>query len=426
MADIAGLVLESKSFPGVADAALLRLSGKGGHGAVRRLQETIQPLLAEGKKKLLFDCARLEFFNSIAFGYLINLSDSLRGAGGTIAFCRVPKKVQVAFDSLSLGDYFGFFSDESQAALSWKKSEPKPAPLPKSQVPREKAASEKSAQPLPSSIKFALPAWLDEVDKPGPPPLDHLRWSALLQTVLRRLGPEALEGIPRRANVPAGSPASLVARAILRGLQSPEELLNLFEEKALRSLCRLYGLSEDGGKESLIATLISFVQQSTTESLARFMEETPATPPPVAGRSTIEATNENVLRALEGCPLPKLLKSERSARELLLKHLAKIFGKEKVAANRAVGRHLTTRVEIDVAERFGILVRPGKSLRGKTSKDSKKIEELLGQVVLLAGIYGRGNLFVVLFGEIPKEEAGALGEARALMEHVGGRSIQLH
>jgi hypothetical protein len=91
-----------------------------------------------------------------------------------------------------------------------------------------------------------------------------------------------------------------------------------------------------------------------------------------------------------------------------------------------VGRHLTTRVEIDVAERFGILVRPGKSLRGKTSKDSKKIEELLGQVVLLAGIYGRGNLFVVLFGEIPKEEAGALGEARALMEHVGGRSIQLH
>jgi anti-sigma B factor antagonist len=417
---------KAESLPGVADVALIRLSGTAGHGIVRELQEVLQPLLAQGTKKLVVDCSQIEFFNSAAFGYLINLSDSLRDAGGAVVLCRVPINVQLAFDYLGLKDFFKFFPDESKAVLSFRKaSPPKAAPLSKPQTAREEARPEEP----PSSMSFALPAWLDDVDKPGPPPLDHLRWSALLQIVLRRLGPESLAGITRRANVPAGAPPSLVARAILRGLRTPEDLLGQFDEDILGSVCRLFGLPEGGGKEELTQSLISFVQQSNTESLARFMEEEPkdvATgAPPGSPQGPTEPNQEDLLQALATCPVPKLLKSERSARDLLKKHLAKVFGKERVRTNRAVGRHLVTAAEIDVAERFGILVRLGKAFPGKKPKDAQSVLTLLGQVVVLAGVYGRGNLFVVLLGKLPEEQASALGELRAWVESVGGRQVHL-
>jgi len=418
---------KSESLPGVTDVVLIRLSGTAGHGIVRELQEVIQPLLAQGTKKLVVDCSQIEFFNSAAFGYLINLSDSLREVGGAVALCRVPINVQVAFNYLGLKDFFEFFPDESKAALSFAKaSPPKAVPLPKPRSAREEATPD---EPL-SSVNFTLPAWLDDVDKPGPPPLDHLRWSALLQIVLRRLGPESLAGLTRRANVPAGAPPSLIARAILRGLQTPEDLLGQFEEDVLRSVCRLFGLPEGGAKEALTRALISFVQQSNTESLARFMEEGPkemATEvPPESPKGPTEPTHEDILRALGSCPLPKQVQSERSARDLLKKHLTKVFGKERVSINRAVGRHLTAAVEIDVAERFGILVRLGKAFVGKKPKDTQSILTLLGQVMVLAGIYGRGNLFVVLLGKLPEDKTGVFGEVKTWIDSVGGRPVHLH
>jgi anti-anti-sigma factor len=418
---------ESKPLPGIADVALIRLSGTAGPGIVRELQEVVQPLLAQGKKKLVFDCSQIEFFNSAAFGYLINLSDSLREAGGAVALCRVPLNVQVAFNYLGLKDFFEYFPDESKAVLSFDKASPsKAAPSPKQRSAREEANPDQA----PPSMSFALPAWLDDVDKPGPPPLDHLRWSALLQIVLRRLGPDSLAGLTRRANVPAGAPPSLVARAILRGLETPEDLLGQFDEEMLRSICRLFGLPDGGAKEALTQALISFVQQSNTESLAGFMEGGPKDAarevPTEAPKGPTEATPENLLQAIESCPLPKLPKSERSARELLRKHLATVFGKDRVSTNRAVGRHLTTAVEIDVAERFGILVRLGKDVLGKKPKDAKSVLTLLGHVVVLAGIYGKGNLFVVLFGKLPEEKAAALDDVRAWTDGAGGRLLHLH
>ena len=175
--------------------------------------------------------------------------------------------------------------------------------------------------------------------------------------------------------------------------------------------------------------LISFVQQSNTECLAKFMEEEPkdvaTEAPPGSPQGPTEPNHENLLQALGSCPVPKLLKSERSARDLLKKHLAKVFGKERVRTNRAVGHHLIAAAEIDVAERFGILVRLGKAFLGKKPKDTQCVLTLLGQVVVLAGIYGRGNLFVVLVGKLPEEKAAALREVREWMDGVGGRQVHL-
>ena len=430
------LDLKFEHLVGVPGGALLRLSGKGGNAVVRKLQDIIQPLLANGKKIFLFDCSGLEFFNSLAFGYLTNLSDTLREAGGMVALCRVPMKVQVAFEYMGLKDFFVFFKDEAEAARSFqKRSAPKDPILPESRSPRERAVPESEAESPPASVSFALPGWLEDVDKPGPPPLDHLRWSALLQTVLRRLGSQALAGIPRRAIVPPDSPPSLVARAILRGLQSPDELLGLFDEKTLGMISRLFGLPDAGAKEELSQALIAFVNKTNTVSLAQFMEESPqeaaapleaavtAEPAQASPEPSPEMTREALSRAIERCPFPKLVKTERAGRDLLFKHLAKTFGRDQISANRVVGRSLTLRADLDVLERFGILVRVGKSILGKKTSDLKNVETLLGKVVLLAGTYGRGNLLVLLLGEIPKSNIPALVELRAWMESVGGQII---
>lgn len=426
MGELAELVLEASSVAGVPDAALIRLSGKGAHGAVRNLQAVIQPLLSQGVKKLLFDCAELEFFNSTSFGYLINLSDSLQSAGGAVAFCRVPKRVQIAFDALGLREYFRFFQDVQEARIHFagmKKEAPSRPPV------RAEASASASVDRLPESIKFALPSWLEEVDKPGPPPLDHLRWSALLQTIARRMGTERLQELCRRAKAPPEGTTAQIARGILKGFRSPEDLLEGFDQRMLESLCRLYGIPDGGDREKLMAGLISFVHQSTTESLAGFMEEAskgqaPA-PAPASAKGPPEPTHENLFRALQACPMPRLLRSERAGRDLLLKHLAGVFGREKVAGSRTVGRQLTTKVDLDVSQRFGVLVKMGRASIGTKPKDLKKVQNLLGQVALLAGMYGRGNLFIVLFGEIPKEHAAAMGELRGWMEGVGGRVVPL-
>jgi hypothetical protein len=89
-----------------------------------------------------------------------------------------------------------------------------------------------------------------------------------------------------------------------------------------------------------------------------------------------------------------------------------------------VGRHLPSKVDLDVLERFGILVHLGKSVLGKKPSDTNSVERLIGQAVLLAGAYGRGNLFIVLVGEIPKNPISALGELRGWLESVGGRYVQ--
>ena len=437
MDETSDLDLKFEHLVGVQGGALLRLSGKGGHAVVRKLQDLIQPLLANGKKIFLFDCAALEFFNSLAFGYLTNLSDTLREAGGMVALCRVPMKVQVAFEYMGLKEFFVFFKDESEAVRSFqKRAAPKDPILPKSRSPLEPAVPGKDTESGPSSVSFALPAWLEDVDKPGPPPLDHLRWSALLQTVLRRLGPKALAGIPRRSNVPPDSPPSLVARAILRGLQSPDELLGLFDEKTLGMISRVFGLPDAGPKEELSQALIAFVDRTNTVSLATFIEASPqeAAPPSEAAATAVpaqaspepsrEITIEAVSRAIERCPFPKLVKTERAGRDLLFKVLAKTFGRAHVTANRAVGRSLSLKADLDVLERFGILVRVGRSVLGKKLSDLKNVETLLGKVVLLAGTYGRGNLLVLLLGEIPKNQIPAFGELKAWIESVGGRTVQ--
>lgn len=413
------LVLESSPLEGFPNAAVVRISGKGGSAAVRRLQEAVQPLLDQGTANLLFDCDQVQFFNSMALGYLINLADTARKAGGTIAFCRMPKRVGLAFDLLGLRDFFEFHPDPSGFIQHLRSVAPAPA-APEESAPARTEGS-LSDEPLFSIDRIvALPSWLDEDERPAAPPIDHLRWAALLQAVVRRFGMGSLAEVCRRSGVPSEGPSSLVIRGILKNFRSPEDLLGYFDESLLAQVCGLFGISVIGGKESRIKAVVAFIQQSTTETLAGVAAgatDVPAGP--------LELTPDAVLGTLQSCTLPKRLKSERSARDLFFKKLAKVFGKDKIARDRPVGRHFKTKVALDIAGRFGILVRMAKSVVGKTSSDAQNVLGLLGQVSLLAGNYGSGHLFIVILGEIPEKDTSALGELKGWMEGVGARFVHL-
>ncbi|HLY73258.1 MAG TPA: hypothetical protein VKU80_04000, partial [Planctomycetota bacterium] len=233
-------------------------------------------------------------------------------------------------------------------------------------------------------------------------------------------GPGSLAEICRRSGVPNQGPSSQVIRGILRNFRTPEDLLRYFDEHLFDQICGLFGIPALGGKDSRIQGVVAFVQRSTTETLARA-----AAAQMEVHAESLELTNDNVLHSIQSCPLPKLLKSERSARDQFSRQLAKAFGKDNIASARSVGRHVVTKVDLDIAGRFGILVRMAKAVLGKKPSDATKVLALLGQVSLLAGNYGRGNLFVVLFGEISKDHAPALGELRGWMEGVGGRFVHV-
>jgi anti-anti-sigma factor len=415
--------LELEGLPG---AAHFRLTGKGGPQAAHLLQEAIQPSLAEGAKDVLLDCSGVRFFNSTSLGYFINVSDSLRSAGGSLAFSGMPKKVAATFDLLGLRDLFGFYADLAE----WTRQLPRrsaaeetPEPPPPPPAEPDDPASPSGPSEAPSAT--LLPSWLEEVDESPSPPLDHLRWSALLQGAIRRMEVNPVPKIADRLGIPVSGPLVQILRRILRKCQGPQELLDLFDESTLEAICRLHGLPAGTGKHALIEAIISFVQRSTTESLSVAMANQPEAGRPDAGQAAPDLSHERVLRALEGCPVPKLIRSEQAARDLVTKYSAKVLGREEVTRNREVGRHLKTRVEIDLSERFGVLVRLASSLLGKKTVDPKKVLGLLGQVVLLSGIYGRGNLFVLLVGDFKKDHAMALGELRGWIDGAGGTVLHL-
>jgi anti-anti-sigma factor len=413
------LVLESSPIEELPNAALLSVSGKGGSAAVRNLQEAIQPLLAEGTTHFLFDCAKVDFFNSTALGYLINLADAARKAGGNIAFCRIPRRVQLAFDLLGLKDFFEFYPEPSGFIERLKEAARPTVQFEELKLdPAE--GSPTPEPPTPVDLLVALPAWLEEADRPTAPPIDHLRWAALLQAVVHRFGVGSVAELCRRAGVSSEGPTSLVLRGVLKQFRTPEDLLRSFDEPLLAQVCVLCGISGSAGKASRISAVVSFVHQSTTEILAKAGAE-----PPVVASGALELSNDNVYGTIQSCPFPKLLKTDRAARDQVSRQLAKAFGKAKIAPGRSIGRHVATKVDLDVAGQFGILVRKATAVLGKKPQDVKKVLGLLGQVALLAGNYGRGNLFIVLFGEIPKEHASAMGELRGWMEGVGGRFVHV-
>lgn len=405
MVETAGMVVECAALEAIPHGARIALSGKSDRPSLKRLQEAVQGLLNAGKVRLLFECDGLEFLNSTALGYFINLADQVRGAGGAVALLRVPKPVRLVFDLLSLQDFFRFFEDEPGALQHLAHSAVAPEPEP--------AAEPEADRP---AVIAALPSWLEDVDAPAaPPPLDHLRWNVLLQTVADRLGTGVVAGLCARAGVTVEGHLALVIRRLLKKLESAEALLGLFDDASLSKICGIYRLRASG-RAAMAKELSSFVQRSSTEDLSRVLQAKLELEPLDFATLPVELTADNIARALENCPLPPRLRSEAAARQLLAKRLAKVFGEERVRAKRALGGEVAVEVDLEVAGRFGVFVAVGARLLSKAG--AKERERLLGRIVVASLRYAPGGLFLVLAGGAPPP-----AELRALAEKAGARVV---
>lgn len=340
-------------------ALVLRLSGKGERKAIAEIQKALGE---DSPRHVIFDCADVDMFDSTAFGFFINLANARNKAGGSVSFCRVSKRLKLAFDLLGLEDLFPFHPNEISAL--------KALPMPQAEF----TEIEEGWTPGP----IVLPSWMDE--EPETTPLDHPRWLALLQAATLNVGPETVRMIGARAGLPARGSVSQTIRALLSHFRSPEDLLASFDEATLASIGRMYGLSAPWA-----ASIRDHVHRSTAEELAS-----------VGSRDAIAAVRQ--LRP------PRTLKTDAAARTWIAGQLARSLGRTQVVRKHA---------DIDVDGSYGFLVRRAGGLV------PAKFATLLGSLLLLTGVYAKEHVALVVLGSMPQD-------LKPWIERIGARWVELH
>lgn len=318
---------------------IVRLSGKGDRKAVEQIQKALQSAEA---KHVVFECAGVEYFNSTALGYFINLSDALRKIGGSVSFCRVSRRLKTAFDLLGLEEFFEFYPDEAKAADALR------GVATDADVPEEWARGE-----------IVLPSWLDDT-----PPLDHPRWIAFLQAA----GEAAILEACSRAGVPPRGSLTQIARSLLTHFRTAEELLASFAPATIGKIGATLGVP--GG----IPAIVEFVHRSTAESLA-------------VRPKAFDA--ESALRAVR---MPKTVKTEAAARSAISSALGKAY---RVARGKPVG---TVKADLEVEGMYGLVVRMGPALT------AARMATTLGSLLLLSGKYAKGTLCLITLGRVASDD----------------------
>lgn len=313
-------------------ALLLRLAGKGERKAVAQIQEALGDA-----RHVIFDCAAVDMFDSAAFGFFINLAKAV----GSVAFCRVSKRLKLAFELLGIDDLFAFHPNETSALKSIR--------LPEAQFQE----IEEAWTPGP----IVLPSWMDE--EPATTPLDHPRWLALLQTAVE---PETVRMLGARAGLPARDSVSHTIRSLLAHFRSPEDLLASFDEGTLERIGRRYGL-----KPPWTAAILEHVHRSTAETLA---------------------STGDVIATVRQLRPPRTLKTDAAARTWIAGQLARTLGRKEVVRKHA---------DIDVDGNCGLLVRIGSGLL------PARFATLLGTLLLLTGVYAKDRVVLVVVGTMPPD-----------------------
>jgi anti-sigma B factor antagonist len=67
------------------------------------LKDKVSALVQEGERKFLLDLAEAHFVNSTGIGVLVACLATIRGAGGTLKFCRVGHRVRRSLETTGGG-----------------------------------------------------------------------------------------------------------------------------------------------------------------------------------------------------------------------------------------------------------------------------------------------------------------------------------
>lgn len=105
----------------IGSVTLLELNGKiilGDESS--SLRESIKGLLAQGKKKVLLNLARISFIDSTGVGTLVAAYTSARSQGGEVKLSSLTKKFRETLQVTRLLTVFEVFDDDQAALASFK------------------------------------------------------------------------------------------------------------------------------------------------------------------------------------------------------------------------------------------------------------------------------------------------------------------
>ncbi len=413
--DPGGLRVESVPLAGVPDGIRIHLAGRSTSASFLNLQATIDGHLDAGRKRLLVDCEHLEYLNSTALGYFINLSDRIEKVRGAVGFIRVPPKVRQVFTLLGLQNFFPVFESEREAFAHFSKGPAAKAP----------SAPPAAAPPSPAPPRPVPPPVLEPVEKSAGLSISHPRWTVLLQTVVARGGAGVLRELCKRQNVSGDGEPLEVLRRLVRAVKSPEELLGLLDDSTLAGLETLYQIASGGARGERIAALVSFVQRTSTGFLSGILSAAHVMPRLEPGMLPVDLTKENLVLTLEKTSLPRRVKSEAAAKKIVLERLVKVFGKDRVARNRKGAGSDIHSVEVELGGEFGVEIRLGRTLLRPARGPLKEVQRLLGQLVADGKRYGPERVVAAIVGEVTRDQAARLDEVRELVKSLGSQLIHL-
>lgn len=85
------------------------------------LRETIKGLLAQGKKKILLNLARISFIDSAGVGTLVSAYTTARSQGGEVKLSSLTKKFRETLQVTRLLTVFEVFDDDPAAIASFRR-----------------------------------------------------------------------------------------------------------------------------------------------------------------------------------------------------------------------------------------------------------------------------------------------------------------
>jgi anti-sigma B factor antagonist len=102
------------------DVVMVDLVGDIDLHVVPLVKEKIEPLIAEGKNKIVMDMAKVKYLSSAGIGALLRKKAEAREAGGDIKFINLSRTLRKTFELLGISGLLEVYDSEKEAAASFK------------------------------------------------------------------------------------------------------------------------------------------------------------------------------------------------------------------------------------------------------------------------------------------------------------------
>jgi anti-sigma B factor antagonist len=102
------------------DICLFELEGSLQANTLSVFEETVNPVIAEGKKNIIFDCAKMVFASSSALGALMGVLIKVKAMGGKVVMANLCGPVAEVFELLDFSDVFPLCLSVDEAVSLFK------------------------------------------------------------------------------------------------------------------------------------------------------------------------------------------------------------------------------------------------------------------------------------------------------------------